>query len=44
MSGDMSADMSLGRPPYLPGDRGPRHDRARMIRVDQAGWSHWTGC
>ena len=25
------------RPPYLPGDRAPGHDWARMIRVDQAG-------
>jgi ubiquinone biosynthesis monooxygenase Coq7 len=25
------------RPPYLPGDRAPRDDMARMIRVDQAG-------
>jgi len=25
------------RPPYLPGDRAPADERARMIRVDQAG-------
>jgi ubiquinone biosynthesis monooxygenase Coq7 len=29
--------MSNPRPPYLPGDRPPADDRARMIRVDQAG-------
>lgn len=29
--------MSEGRPPYLPGDRAPGRDEARMIRVDQAG-------
>jgi ubiquinone biosynthesis monooxygenase Coq7 len=29
--------MSSKRPPYLPGDRPPEMDRARMIRVDQAG-------
>jgi len=29
--------MSSERPPYLPGDRVPVDDTARMIRVDQAG-------
>lgn len=29
--------MTAGRPPYLPGDHPPAGDRARMIRVDQAG-------
>ena len=29
--------MSGERPPYLPGDRVPADDTARMIRVDQAG-------
>ncbi|HEU0215486.1 MAG TPA: demethoxyubiquinone hydroxylase family protein [Stellaceae bacterium] len=29
--------MTAARPPYLPGDRAPAGDRARMIRVDQAG-------
>jgi len=29
--------MTAARPPYLPGDRAPMGDRARMIRVDQAG-------
>ena len=29
--------MTGERPPYLPGDRVARDDRARMIRVDQAG-------
>jgi len=29
--------MSSSRPPYLPGDRPPEDDTARMIRVDQAG-------
>ena len=29
--------MSGERPPHLPGDRAPAEDRARMIRVDQAG-------
>ena len=29
--------MTTARPPYLPGDRAPPSDRARMIRVDQAG-------
>ena len=29
--------MSGARPPYLPGDRDPGTDRARMVRVDQAG-------
>jgi ubiquinone biosynthesis monooxygenase Coq7 len=29
--------MSGARPPYLPGDRAPAEDTARMIRVDQAG-------
>jgi len=29
--------MTAARPPYLPGDRAPTGDRARMIRVDQAG-------
>ena len=33
----MSAVKSAGRPPYLPGDRKPASDTARMIRVDQAG-------
>jgi ubiquinone biosynthesis monooxygenase Coq7 len=27
----------MNRPPHLPGDRTPEDDRARMIRVDQAG-------
>jgi ubiquinone biosynthesis monooxygenase Coq7 len=27
----------MNRPPYLPGDRPPTDDKARMIRVDQAG-------
>jgi ubiquinone biosynthesis monooxygenase Coq7 len=29
--------MTNTRPPYLPGDRAPTDDTARMIRVDQAG-------
>jgi ubiquinone biosynthesis monooxygenase Coq7 len=29
--------MSGKRPTYLPGDRGPADDTARMLRVDQAG-------
>jgi 3-demethoxyubiquinol 3-hydroxylase len=29
--------MSSPRPPYLPGDRLPAHETARMVRVDQAG-------
>ena len=29
--------MTIARPPYLRGDRAPMGDRARMIRVDQAG-------
>jgi ubiquinone biosynthesis monooxygenase Coq7 len=29
--------MSAERPPYLPGDREPTDETARMIRVDQAG-------
>ncbi len=29
--------MNAGRPPYLPGDSAPAGDKARMIRVDQAG-------
>ena len=29
--------MSSARPPYLPGDRPPVDETARMIRVDQAG-------
>jgi ubiquinone biosynthesis monooxygenase Coq7 len=29
--------VSSSRPPYLPGDRPPGDDTARMIRVDQAG-------
>jgi 3-demethoxyubiquinol 3-hydroxylase len=29
--------MTLERPPYLPGDRAPDDDVARMIRVDHAG-------
>jgi len=29
--------MNGERPPYLPGDRAALHERARMIRVDQAG-------
>jgi ubiquinone biosynthesis monooxygenase Coq7 len=29
--------MTGARPHYLPGDRAPEHDRARIIRVDQAG-------
>jgi ubiquinone biosynthesis monooxygenase Coq7 len=33
----MSEVESPGRPPYLPGDRKPAADTARMIRVDQAG-------
>ncbi len=33
----MSESKTPGRPPYLPGDRAPADDTARMIRVDQAG-------
>ena len=33
----MTEIKSHGRPPYLPGDRAPDGNVARMIRVDQAG-------
>jgi ubiquinone biosynthesis monooxygenase Coq7 len=33
----MTDTPETGRPPYLPGDRLPQDETARMIRVDQAG-------
>jgi 3-demethoxyubiquinol 3-hydroxylase len=37
MSEVKSSGKSIERPPYLPGDRKPAGDTARIIRVDQAG-------